>query len=33
MDGFSFNGVHCSEFGIGYIPSPAKRMLDEPEYS
>lgn len=33
MDGFSFNGIHCSEFGIGYIPSPANRMLDEPQYN
>lgn len=33
MDGFSFNGTHCSEFGIGYIPAPANRMLGVPEYS
>lgn len=32
MDGFSFCGIHCSEFGIGYIPSPAKRMLSTPGF-
>ena len=32
MDGFSFCGVHCSEFGIRYIPSPAKQMLSMPAF-
>lgn len=32
MDGFSYRGVHCCEFGIGYIPGPAERMLNYPEF-
>lgn len=32
MDGFSYCGVHCSELGLQYIPSPENRMLKVPEY-
>lgn len=32
MDGFSFCGVHCSTFGIGFVPSAAKRMWSTPNF-
>lgn len=32
MDGFSFCGVHCSRYGIGFIPSAAKRTQSTPEF-
>lgn len=32
MEGFSFNGVHCSEFGIHYIPDAVDRVPIMPEY-
>lgn len=32
MNGFSFNGKHCSEFGLFFIPSPANRQQSVPDY-
>ena len=28
MDGFTYNGVHCSTYGVGYIPDASGRWFD-----
>ena len=33
MEGFSYCGTHCSEFGIRYIPSAENRMLNMPDFT
>lgn len=32
LNGFTFNGKHSSEFGLYYIPSPANRMQNTPDF-
>ena len=32
MNGFSFCGVHCSKYGVGFIPSAARRTLSMPDF-
>lgn len=32
MTGFTYNGVHCSEFGLYYIPSREDQWFSDPEY-
>lgn len=32
MDGFSFCGVHCSKYGVGFAPSAAKRTFSSPDF-
>lgn len=32
MDGFTYNGVHCSTYGIEYLPDPSARWFDSPEF-
>lgn len=32
MTGFSFNGIHCSTYGLYYIPSADDKWFADPEY-
>lgn len=32
MMGFTYNGIHCSEFGLYYIPNADDRWFNDPEY-
>lgn len=32
MEGFTYNGVHCEELGVYYIPDAAGRWEGEPEF-
>ena len=32
MTGFTYNGVHCSEFGLYYIPDRDEQWFNDPEY-
>ena len=32
MTGFTYNGVHCSEFGLGYIPDRTEQWFPDPEF-
>ena len=32
MDGFTYNGIHCSTYGVYYIPDAEDRWFDDPEY-
>lgn len=32
MTGFTYNGVHCSEFGLEYIPDRSAQWFPDPEY-
>ena len=32
MEGFTYNGVHCSTFGLEYIPNGDDRWFTDPEY-
>ena len=32
MDGFTYNGVHCSELGVGFIPGPSDRWEPSPDF-
>ena len=32
MEGFSYNGIHCEELGLTYIPAAEDRMLSVPDY-
>lgn len=32
MTGFTYNGVHCSAFGLGYIPDRTEQWFPDPEY-
>lgn len=32
MDGFSYNGIHCSSYGVYYVPDADARWFKEAEY-
>ena len=31
MSGFSYNGIHCEDMGVTYIPDPASRWFSSPD--
>ena len=32
MNGFTYNGIHCNQFGVGYVPDAKDRWFEDPEF-